>query len=124
MYGRSTYGSSPFGGSQTLPNITIQNTTVESIPCVPCDTPPCTTSCNVVCPGGSCPSTIVVTVTWENSGGVDGTFSPIATIGSTTIFSVPTSITVPAGLTAYCTFTIPGLERGMNNICIDSGTVI
>ncbi len=122
MYGKSAYGSSSFGGGQTTPNITLQSIVVQSITCTQCDSSPCTT-CNVVCQGGTCPSNISVTVTWANSGGVDGIFTPTATTGITTISSIPTNVTVPAGSTATCMFTVTNLSRGLHDICIDSGII-
>lgn len=102
--------------------ITVSDIITQSITCEQCSTPPCTI-CNVVCPGGTCPSTINVYVTWANSGGADGTLTPTATAGGPPISSAPFNVIVPAGSTATCMFTITSLPSGLHNICIDSGSI-
>ena len=103
------------------PDITINSMEIGATSCITCNGPSaCPTPCNVPCTGGTCPSSVVVTVTWGNTGNISGTFSPKA---NTTIASVPASVQVAAGSTSTCTFTVPGLARGPNNICVDSGTI-
>ncbi len=103
--------------------ITIYNIVTQSIICTQCGAAPCPIPCNVVCPGETCPSTINIFVTWANSGGIDGILIPTATTGGTTISSIPTNVTVPAGSTATCLFTVTNLSRGLHDICIDSGII-
>ncbi len=105
---------------QQLATITIQSMVAQSITCAQCATPPCTT-CNVVCPGGTCPSNISVVVTWANSGDFSGTFTPTITVD--TVPTIGTSVTVPASGTNTSTFSVNGLSRGTHNICVDSGTI-
>lgn len=123
MYGNPAYGSSSYGSDlQAIAVITIQSIVAQSTTCDQCSTPPCA-ACDIVCPGGTCPSTIIITVTWANSGGVDGFITPTAITGITTIPSDPINVTVPAGGTVVCIFTVSDLSRGEHDICIDSGII-
>ena len=97
--------------SSSFANITIQNMTIGDMSC----TSGCTMSYT---PG----SPVDIVVTWVNSGGSNGTFTPTVTIaGGTPITGLP--ITISPGGTGITTFPGVYLSEGSPNICFNIGTI-
>lgn len=94
-------------------NITIQDVTIEGISCI--------SGCTITCPT-SCPEIVDIDVTWANSGGFSGTFTPTITIAGG-IPIIGAQITIVPGLTGTTTFLGVSLPQGTLNICIDSGII-
>lgn len=114
MYGEYNYGSIPYGSDTQSPAIiTIQNITIEGISCM--------RGCTIMC-ATSCPVIVDILVTWANSGGSSGTFTPTVTIAGGDPIS-GTQITVASGETGTTTFSSVSLEQGTLNTCFDIGTV-
>jgi hypothetical protein len=99
---------------RTQANITIQSIMVGSTTCL--------TGCNVTC-ATTCPTTVNIVVTWANSGGSSGTFTPTVAINGGT--AIPGSqITVAASPgTGTTTFTGVVLPQGAPSVCFNTGTI-
>jgi uncharacterized protein YjdB len=96
-------------------NITVQNTTVGGTPCL--------AGCTITC-ATTCPQTVSIVVTWANSGGSNGTFTPKITVaGGTQITGTPLTITVVPGTPGTTMFTGVSLPQGIPQICIYIGTI-
>lgn len=94
-------------------NITMQNITVGGVPCIG--------GCSITC-SMSCPTTVNIVVTWSNSGGSSGTFTPTVTIAGG--FPITGSqITVASGGTGTTTFSGVSLPQGTPNVCVNTGTI-
>jgi uncharacterized protein YjdB len=97
----------------TPANITIQNITIGGVPCAG--------ACSITCVT-NCPAIVEIIITWGNSGGSSGTFTPWVTVtgGSQT---TGTQITVTPGGTETTTFSGVSLPQGTRDICFDTGII-
>lgn len=78
----------------------------------------------LVCTNDGCtpPDTVPITVTFINSGDLDGAISPTVSVGGVDTGIVPNegaSITVPAGGSAIATFAGVTLVHGDNSVCVN-----
>jgi hypothetical protein len=95
------------------PSIEIQSMTVGGITC--------NHGCSITC-GTNCPAIVDVVITWQNSGGSSGTFTPHITVAGG--YPIPgAQITVISGGTGITTFHGVSLPLGTPNMCFDLGTI-
>jgi hypothetical protein len=95
--------------------IAIQSITVGGISCP--------TECSVTCIT-TCPAIVDIVVTWTNSGGSNGTFTPTVTVTppGTTVNGAQITVAASSG-TGSTTFAGVSLQHGSPNVCIDTGTI-
>ena len=99
IYGESTFGSSAFGTNITqAPIITAMSIEVSAGPYIQ-------------------PSTITVTITWQNIGNAQGSFDPAILIDG--IHTVIGTVLLDPGLTYTQIFIISNLMKGIYIICPD-----
>lgn len=78
--------------------------------------------CNIICTT-NCPAIVNIVVTWANSGGSSGTFTPSISIAGGTPIPAGTQITVASGGIGTTTFSGVSLPQGTLNICANTGTI-
>jgi len=106
-------GLTGFSSFTAPANITMQNVTVGETSC--------TSGCNIGCQT-SCPTIVDIVITWTNSGGSSGTFTPSITIagGSPIPGTQITILPLEIGITTFSGVSLP---EGAQNVCIDTGTI-
>lgn len=106
-------------------NITVEDITIGA---TVCPSPGFVCSPDTIqCTNTGCTDSVVVVITWANSGDVSGTFTPTLAVtplpqGIPTTYP-GTQTTVSALSTATTTFSDVVLARGSNHVCIDSGII-